>query len=281
MRQEGRIRCIALDLDGTTLDGDGRLSKRNRRAIEAALEQGIHVVVASGRPYASLPEEVLEIPGLRYAVTSNGAVIYDLEQGTILREYQLDEAAVETVLRATEDAQVAYETFIRGIPYAQAAYVEDPVRFGAPERAVPYIQRTRRPIEDIRNFIRDHSKELDSIDVIVQEGEQKQRLWTLLEEKVGNVYITSSVPQLLEISHRESGKASAVRCLLEHLGLERGELAAFGDGENDRELLEFAGIGIAVENASPGCLAAADRVARAHDEDGVGEEIEQLLGNEE
>ena len=74
-----RIRCIALDLDRTTLNSEGHLSERNRRAIERAISSGIQIAVASGRSLDSLPGEVLEIPGIRYAITSNGAAVYDLK----------------------------------------------------------------------------------------------------------------------------------------------------------------------------------------------------------
>ena len=110
------IRCVALDLDGTTLNSQGKLSERTRQAIRAALERRIHVIVASGRPVSSLPEEVVGIPGIRYAVTSNGAAVRDLETGEILREYKLTPKAAEEILKLTEGMDVAYETFIAGIP---------------------------------------------------------------------------------------------------------------------------------------------------------------------
>lgn len=269
------IRCVALDLDGTTLNSQGKLSERTRQAIRAVLERRIHVIVASGRPVSSLPEEVVGIPGIRYAVTSNGAVVRDLETGEILREYKLTPEAAEEILGLTEGMDVAYETFIAGIPYAQASYVADPVRYGAAAAAVPYVRRTRKPVEDIRGFIRRHKEELDSIDVVIREG--KEALWKKLETQVEDIYVTSSVPQLLEISYKEAGKASGVRFLLDHLKIAREHLAAFGDGDNDSGMLRLAGVGVAVANAVPGCLAAADRITGSNDEDGVAAELERIL----
>lgn len=170
---------------------------------------------------------------------------------------------------------VAYETFIAGIPYAQASYVADPVRYGAAATAVSYVRRTRKPVEDIRGFIRRHKEELDSIDVVIREG--KEALWKKLETQVEDIYVTSSVPQLLEISYKEAGKASGVRFLLDHLKIAREHLAAFGDGDNDSGMLRLAGVGVAVANAVPGCLAAADRITGSNDEDGVAAELERIL----
>ena len=275
MTRKNEIRCIALDLDGTTLNSKGQLSERNRKAIERALEHHIQVIIASGRPLASLPEEVARIPGIRYAVTSNGAAVCDLDSGKTLKEYQLTGKSVEEILALTSGMDVAYEVLKGGIPYAESSYVEDPVRYGASAMAVPYIQRTRRPVEDIQGFIRAHRDELDCMDVVIREG--KEELWKRIESEVADVYVTSSVPQLLEISYKEAGKAAAVGFLLDRLDLGWQNLAAFGDGDNDRELLKAAGIGIAVANAVPGCRKDADKVTCSNDEDGVGIELERML----
>lgn len=71
-----RVRCIALDLDGTTLRGDSTLSRENLSAIRAAIGAGVEVVLASGRTISSIPDELLSMPGIRYAITSNGASVY-------------------------------------------------------------------------------------------------------------------------------------------------------------------------------------------------------------
>lgn len=272
-----RIRCIALDLDRTTLNSEGHLSGDNRKAIEQAVSSGIQIAVASGRSLDSLPGEVMEIPGIRYAITSNGAAVYDLKEGVCLRQYKLKAEAVQDILRWTQGEDVTFEAFIDGKPYAEKAYVEDPVRFGAMPRSIPYIQETRKPIEDMRSFIREHEGELDCIDVVVKSEKYKQRLWKTLEKQVRDVYITSSVKQLLEISDVNAGKDTAAEFLIGYLGLTREELAGFGDGHNDSGLLKYAGIGFAVANASKECREAADRIVASNDEDGVAEGIDYIL----
>lgn len=272
-----RIRCIALDLDRTTLNSEGHLSGDNRKAIEQAISSGIQIAVASGRSLDSLPGEVMEIPGIRYAITSNGAAVYDLKEGVCLRQYKLKAEAVQDILRWTQGEDVTFEAFIDGKPYAEKAYVEDPVRFGAMPRSIPYIQGTRKPTEDMRSFIREHEGELDCIDVVVKSEEYKRRLWKTLEKQVRDVYITSSVKQLLEISDVNAGKDTAAEFLIGYLGLTREELAGFGDGHNDSGLLKYAGIGFAVANASEECREAADRMVASNDEDGVAEGIDYIL----
>lgn len=278
-----QIKSIALDLDRTTLDSQGRLSEINRRAIERAVAAGIHVVVASGRAFASLPAEIVDIRGIQYAITSNGAAVYDINENRCLRQFKMTPRSVEEILQHTqpgrrkggckEDMEISYEAFIDGRAFAEQRYVEDPVRFGATSHAVAYIQSTRTPIKDMRKFIREHKSELDCIDIVVKSENMKERLWKSLRKNIADVYITSSVRQLLEISHRDAGKESGAAFLLEYLGLKREELAAFGDGDNDAELLRYAGLGFAVANASSGCRSAADRIVASNDENGVAQGI--------
>ena len=90
------IRMIALDLDGTTLTRSG-LTRRTKETLEEAIRRGIQVVIATGRVYASLPEPVKKLQGLRYIITSNGAHISDAATGEILYSDCMDPKAVDEV----------------------------------------------------------------------------------------------------------------------------------------------------------------------------------------
>ena len=292
-----KVKCIALDLDRTTLDSQGHLSEENRTAIESAVADGVHVVVASGRSLDSLPAEITDIKGIRYAITSNGAAVYDLSERKCLRQFKMSAEFAEDILRHTEpermkdaygeaagmsevemsEIEISYEAFIDGKAFAESRYVADPVRFGAMPQAISYIQGTRAPVEDMRTFICEHKSELDCIDLVVKNEDMKHKLWKNLRENVRDVYITSSVRQLLEISHRDAGKESGAKFLLEYLGLTREELAVFGDGDNDSGLLKYAGIGFAVANASPECRDAADEIVASNDDNGVAQGINKIL----
>ena len=272
------IRCIALDMDYTTLDRMGRLSPSNRAALERAIQKGIHIVIASGRSRISLPADVLAVPGIEYAVTSNGAAVYYLPTGQCLHRALLTPDSVERVLSLTADEDVAYETIVADKIYSDVAYVEDPMSYGADAQAAKYVQTTRHPKADMPSFLRAHKQELVGVDLVVRSQADKARLWALLEREVPEVYVTSSIQRLLELGHRDAGKHNGLRLVLERLGLSRSETAAFGDGDNDVEMLSFAGVGIAMANATPACLQAADFVTKSNSEDGVAWGMERFLG---
>lgn len=271
------IKCIALDLDRTTLNAQGRLSDGNRQVLLHAIEQGVHIVIASGRSFHTLPKDVVSVPGIEYAITSNGAAVYYIPTGKCLHEYKLTEASVSDILEVSSSYPVALEAFIDGTAYAEADYVNNPVGFGATPQAIPYIQSTRNPIHQMPSFLRRHQNQIDSIDVVVGNLRTKKEIWTKLDQTSKDIYITSSVSQLIEISHKNAGKHSGLRFIRDYLHLAPEQTAAFGDGDNDVDLLNAAGIGIAMENASPKCKSAADAVTLHHDLDGVAWGIKHIL----
>lgn len=271
------IKCIALDLDGTTLCSDKSISEVTRNAICRAISMGIQVVVASGRCLDALPESVTGIKGISYAITSNGAAIYDLRTRECLRRVTLPGEAVEKILELTGNMQVVYEAFWEGVPYADKDYVADPLAHGAMPYAVNYIHTTRRPVEDIEAFLKRHKTRLDGLDIITRDVSLRKELWRLLEGELPGVYITSSVPNRIELADQKAGKHSGLQYILEKIGASPEEAAAFGDADNDIEMLSYVKYGMAVENASPGCKKAAYGIVPSNMEDGVAYGIQQLL----
>lgn len=272
-----KVRLIALDLDGTTLDSSKQVSEKNRNAIINAVKNGVHVCIASGRAFDTLPSVVTEIPGIEYAITSNGAAVYEIKDKKCLRSYKLTAESVKTILELTKDMPVTYEAFIEGRAYAGSEYIHNPVKFGATKEAIHYIQTTRTLIDDITGFIRQHVDELDSMDIIVKDADMKEKVCDAIYKETQDVYITSSVKQLVEISYKDAGKKSGVKFLADRLGVSKEEIAAFGDADNDKDMIEYAGYGIAVANASTSLKEKADYITLSNDEDGIAYAFANIL----
>ena len=289
-----KIKLAALDLDGTTLRPNGTLSDRTKNALENCLRHGIEIVIASGRAYATLPDEVLAVRavgcadvsdktvmnevsrGIRYAITSNGAAVNEVPSGKRLWAKCLSMKAVEHILNVEEGELAAMETFVDGVPYAGEDYVRNPERWGCPSSSVGYVKNTRRPVADIRKFILEHRDRLDSIDFICGDMNLKQRLEKRILAEAEDVYATASVPHLLELS-AAGGKGAGLRTVCELTGILPEETAACGNADNDADMLLISGIGAAVADATPGCLDAADIVIGTNREDGVAEFLEKLV----
>lgn len=273
------LRLIALDLDGTLLHTDKGLTKRTRNILLTYIKQGTHVVIASGRSYSSLPLDVMSVPGIEYAITSNGVSICRNSSGEKIFYTPLQPDCVQQLLQLIEKTGAVFEIFLDGVPYASADYVDNPTKYGASAHAIPYIQRTRRPVADLISFTHEHMQELDCIDLITVNPEEKQLLLQKLQA-ISGLYITSSVPYLIEISDASAGKGAAVRKLAAYLNIPPEEIAAFGNAENDMDMMEFAGIGVAVANSPQNVRDAADYVTLSNDEDGVAFFLEKLQHND-
>ena len=264
------IKLIALDLDDTTLTPQGLLDDFTRDVLCEVARSGTELVVASGRAYTSLPRRVLSIPGVRYAICSNGASAVDVTAGKRIFGFTLKPESVAQILDVF--AGERFECFIDGQPYCDKEYFSDPKRFGCSPAYISYVQTTRKPIDDMARFISDNHDRLDSIDVLCGSPERKTLLWEKTRE-LKNVYVTSSSPRLIEIADENSGKGKALKKLAEMLGIDRGDIAAFGNGDNDADMLKFAGIGVAVKNASDACKKAADMICESNADDGVAKTI--------
>ena len=113
------MKLLALDLDGTILTTDKQVTPRTREALTAAIRSGVEVVLVTGRPYLGLPDELLQIPGIRYAITSNGAVSTDLSNGQNLRASLLPPDIVQEIVKIPRKRDLIYNVFIDGAGYSE------------------------------------------------------------------------------------------------------------------------------------------------------------------
>ena len=274
MTELKNIRLIALDLDDTTLGSDSHLAPETEKALKRAVKAGIEVVVASGRAFKALPAEILGIGGISYAITTNGASIEHVPDGRRTMSLSLKPGSVMRILELFGSERL--EAFVDGQPYCDAEYAADPLRYGCAPAYVEYVRTTRKPVADMRGFILQNIDRLDSIDVLSKPGAHHDEL----RKKAGmleNVYVTSSSPRLVEISDADAGKGAALKRLCAMLGVPSEQAAAFGNGDNDADMLRFAGLGVAVKNASKSCLEAADCVCASNDELGVAQMINKIV----
>ena len=112
------LRLIALDLDGTTLNSQGKVSPYTKKILEKALSKGILVVIASGRALSAIPEDILNIRGLKYIITSNGSSIFELPDSRRIYANDMKPGVVMSVLAIMQDTHFPFEVFIGGHGYA-------------------------------------------------------------------------------------------------------------------------------------------------------------------
>ncbi len=270
------IRLIAADLDGTVLNGRGELDERTREAFSRAAASGIAIAAATGRAFCALPQAIRQVPSLEYAITSNGTGIYRLSDGACIYSNPMTTDNLDRLLALLADYPCPMEAFIDGIAYADRRYVDDPLSFHIPERSVSYVRTTRTPIDDMGALIRRHYGRIEGMDIIVTDTALKKEI-RQAAERIPNLYVTSSVSHYLEFAAGTATKKTALEFLISRLNISPEQVMACGDGENDLEMLAFAGLSIAMGNAPDYLKEAADYVTDSNDACGVAKAIEKFI----
>lgn len=278
----GNIRIVALDLDGTLLDSQKRLSPRNRAALERAAARGVHIVPTTGRFFGMMPEAVRDLPFVRYAITINGAQVYDrVRDEAIVRE----EIPLETALGVMElldSHDVIYDCYRSNWGWMTESLQAKAADYATDEHYLRMVREFRRPVPDLKAHLRETAAEggVQKIMLFARRGGEESRTLGAIRDEMSarfpELRVTASTWNNLELNSAAAHKGNALRRFAEHLGLTLENCAAFGDGLNDLSMVKAAGLGVAMANAVPEVKAAAARVTLSNDEDGVAAVLEDL-----
>lgn len=269
MKMKNRY-CIALDLDGTLLDSQKNIPERNLRALFQAQEQGSKLVIASGRCVQGIQRIADQLRLSQYGgflLAYNGGILQECATGKILHEDTLPEDKIPYL----------YECGSReGL--CNVSYIDGEVVTEQPDNPyVLYLSKANGlPIKQVNCFIDAIHKPLNKC-LIVGEPDRLKALEEEMKVYLGTeMNVTRSEPFLLELLPPGVDKASCLAQLLDYLQFNRNQLVAFGDGFNDRSMISFAGVGVAMGNAQEEVKAVADMVAPTNDECGVAQILEQM-----
>lgn len=280
-------RLIALDVDGTLLDGQGGVTPGTKATLQTLVEQDVHVALATGRRYiiANFLPQLLDIP--LYMILSNGAVIRD-HTGTIAYESYLPS---EWAWRAVDEAR---RLSLRSTIYENAA-VGDRMLFDGDWRVhkSPQSQLRRRPeLESLFVDLNTVSDLPDPIEIVLWGSDDEMQSLADALQATGLDYTlvfwrgreSSSFVRdgqsALEILGPNTSKATALTWLCTHLGIEPPQVVAFGDDVNDVEMLQFAGLGVAVGSATQAARDAADAYMHNDDHEAVARTLRRLFSCE-
>lgn len=272
------IQMIVTDLDGTLLYNESTLTDRTRKILELADVIGVLVVVATGRSVCQLPEAVLDTKGIRFIITSNGAVAIDLrENKKIMRTLISHENALRTldIINGLEIPH-RFEINVDDHIYSERYFLEHIDEMETDQSRKEGYDPHLIPIEDAREFLTDGCKEVEKFNIFFRTVEDRNRGIELLK-RYPFLSISYSLEKNIEVNDCRADKGSAIEFLAESLEICRENIIGFGDGTNDMSLLNAAGLAVATENAAHEVKEIADYVTLGNKQDGVAEVLEMLI----
>ena len=270
------IKLIALDLDGTLLTTDKRLTDYSKAVLAKAIAQGCQVVVSSGRPISAIPKELLEFPGMRYVVSANGARIVDLKEKKTIYENMIPVETAAKVLDVFAQYDNIYEIFVDGIGYTQAEGMAKLEHYFPTPPMREYMLTTRIPVEDVKETLYKYNRPLDKLHGIFHSRDEKKLAAKQLAEIPG-LEVTGAFGNNHEVNATGTNKGDGLKRLGESIGISVEEMMACGDGMNDYEMLRTVGFAVAMENGHEDVKAIADYVTVPNDEEGVAKAIERFV----
>lgn len=271
-----KIRMIGFDLDGTLLTTDKVLTKRTKHVLTKAAEQGIIVLPVTGRPLSGLPKELLDMPIIRYAVTTNGAKVVEVETGKVLYEKLIPVGKASQILDIFEEYDTLRDICYDGVGYTDKDNLARVYDYVATTAMGDYIFAVREPVPDIRKKLLEENRDLDKVQALFRNQADKEKAWKRIDA-LGGVESTGALENNIEVNAEGVNKGTALLRLGKILGIERDEIMAFGDGANDKKMLEVVGVGVAMDNAVSEVKEIADYITVSNDEDGVAGFIEKYV----
>lgn len=267
-------KLIAIDMDGTLLNDAKQISPANYEAIQNAKENGVKVVLASGRPLVGFKrylEELNLVSEDEYVVAFNGAIVQSTAGNKIISKTTLN----------LEDYKELYE-LSKELKVNIHALTEDTVispkdsKYTRLESEINLIHKEIIAVEDVPQdtailkvmFI-DDSKIIDEI-------------IDKIPETVSSKYtIVRSEPFFLEFLHKSVNKGTGVAALAEKLNIKQEEVICIGDAGNDMHMIKYAGLGVAMGNAFPEIKRVASFITKTNEQDGVANVINKFILNGE
>ena len=265
------IELVVVDLDGTLLNSKHEMSERNETVLKKAIEQGIRVVIATGKTRTSGLEIAkrlsLDTPGIYL----QGLTVYKAD-GTLMQEQTLEPDVARQVITFAEDR--GFDVVIYSGEQILVRTLDDYSK----ELANKYHEPTPEAVGPLQNVL--GRKPVNK--VLILRRDQPERItalrWQLGMQLDGKArMVQAMIPDMLEVLPPNSSKGVALKALLKSMNFTPDQVLAIGDGENDLEMIELAGIGVAVGNADPKLKEAADHIVGTNDKDAVAEALEKFV----
>jgi len=266
------IKLVAIDLDETLLRSDLTISGHTRAVLQEVRARGVAVTISTGRMFRSAQPFAEQLGFDVPLITYGGALIKNARSGEVLYYRPLETEVARQVIRFGRERGVQINYYLLN-GTEDDLYAELITRWGGNYNSfakVPLYQ-----VADLETLL-DTGNPLKLL-LIEDEPVVDGLLLELRGQIGGQAHLAKSKPRFLEVDHPEATKGRALHELADWLQVDRSQVMAIGDNFNDLEMLEYAGLGIAVANAPAEVQACADYVTASNNEDGVALALERFV----
>lgn len=269
-------KLICLDMDGTLLDTNKKISDRTKNAIKKAHEKGVKIAISTGRVFISAKYYANMLGISAPIIASNGAYIKEKDKEEIIYKSPIDESLCKDIINIAKNYEFHFylntcDTIISAKPYPKGyTYLE--MSNELPDDMKVHLEVNTNLEEEATNRNGQIVKAICiSDDREMLENARKE------VESLGNLEIVSSLGDNFEIMNKEVSKGKGVKVLADFYGISQDEVICMGDGENDLSMIKYAGLGVVMGNAPDSIKKYADYIADTNDNDGVAKVIEEFV----
>lgn len=267
-----KTKLIALDVDGTLRSSAGVITPPTMETLNKLHEEGVIIVIATGRSMSELAEERARLPFIRFFITGNGSLVYDAERKCDIYENKIPFSVVESLIPGLKEIDFLLNIYAEHLVYTGAEawnragdYHADFIR--------KWTYESRTSVPDIYQFLYEYHQPIEKILLFFKNKTDQNKVIRLCRGKGLSLFVTEHI----EINNSFCTKGNALQALCSYLRISAEQTAAVGDSRNDVEMLQFAGKSAAMKNAEPEALAAADFITESNDKDGIALFAEQNI----
>lgn len=269
------IKLVAIDLDGTLLTDTKTISDTNKKILAEAKARGVKIVICTGRPLIAIKNYLTELNLLDandYSITFNGGLI-QTNTGEILGKTAMSLEDVQHLRQLLTKIDLPMDVLSDALCYQIATAPEHPSIYPTLNKALTYVDKDAAELGETTLY----NKVVSATDVDYLD----QQIAKIPAEDYDRFEIFKTRANLLEFMPKGVTKAFGLSVLGEHLGILPNEMMALGDEANDLSMISYAGMGVAMENATDGVKSAANFVTRTNQADGVAHAIQKFVFNED
>lgn len=265
------IKLIAIDLDGTLLNTQHEMTERAEKVLKSAMSQGVRIVIATGKTFASAKHLVKRLGLTTPGIYNQGTITFN-NDGSVHSQQIIDTMLARQIITFAEDRD-----YLVGV-YSGSRILVRKMSKRMDELTTHFHEPSPEEVGPLQNIL-DTTPVNKIIAIAPDDSRRIMALRWQLSIQIGSGarLLSAGIPDEIEVLPPNTSKGSALKVLLKEMGITANQVMAIGDGENDVEMLQMAGLGVAMGNANDHVKSVANTTTKTNDEDGVAEAIEKYV----